>query len=140
MIWIIVIAVVGFILFSFLKDVGKDNTDLKNTDLKDKFNIVVNELNKEAFSGKGQITKIDTRSFNLYEPGQNQTIQFQYGTGHLTITWRYKYYQKEIVHEKTYSDVRNLSLFEQQKISDDMIKQMQIVIERHKRDVTKDAF
>lgn len=140
MVWIFVIGIVLFILFSFFKDASKDKDDLRNTSLKEKFNVIVNTLNSEAFNGNGSVTNLDKRSFNLYEQGKNQIIQFQYGTGHLTLTWKYKYFQKEIVHEKTYTNVRNLSLFEQKKIADDMINQMRNVVENHKIDVIKDAF
>jgi len=140
MIWIFVAGIVLFILFSFFKDASKDKDDLRNTSLKEKFNVIVNTLNNEAFNGNGSVTNLDKRSFNLYEQGKNQIIQFQYGTGHLTLTWKYKYFQKEIVHEKTYTNVRNLSLFEQKKIADDMINQMRNVVEKHKIDVVKDAF
>jgi len=140
MIWIFVIGIALFILFSFFKDVTKDKDDLRNTSVSEKFNVIVNAINNEAFNGNGSVTKLDIRSFNLYQNGSNQIIQFHYGTGHLTINWKYKYYQKEIVHEKTYTDVRNLSLFEQNKIAVDMINQMRLVIENHKIDVIKDAF
>lgn len=140
MIWIFVVVIVLFILFSFFKDASKDKDDLRNTSLKEKFNVIVNTLNSEAFNGNGSVTNLDNRSFNLYEQGKNQIIQFQYGTGHLTLTWKYKYFQKEIVHEKTYTNVRNLSLFEQKKIADDMINQMRNVVENHKINVVKDAF
>lgn len=140
MIWVILVAVVGFILFSFLKDAGKDNEDLRYASLSEKFEVIVNNLNKAAFNGNAQKVVIDKRSFNLHQQGKNQLIQFQYGTGHLTITWRYKYYQKEIVHEKTYNDVRNLSIFQQQSIAENMISEMSQIIERHQNDVMKDAF
>ena len=138
MIWIIVIAVIGFIIFSFVKDAGKDNEDLKYTSLTEKFEVIVHNLNKSAFNGNGHTTSLDKRSFNLFQNGKNQIIQFQYGTGHLTITWRYKYFQKEIVHEKTYNDVRNLSIFEQQTIAENMIKEMNLVIEKHQNDVVNE--
>ena len=47
---------------------------------------------------------------------QNQIIKFQYSTGHLTITWKYKYFQKEIVHERQFNDVRNLLLFKKPRV------------------------
>lgn len=73
-------------------------------------------INEAAFNGNGSITVLDKREFCLYEDGQNQIIKFHYSTGHLTIIWKYKYYQKEIVHEKLFSDVRNLSLIQQQNL------------------------
>ena len=92
-------------------------------------------INDSAFNGDGSVTSLDKREFNLYEDGHNQIIKFQYSTGHLTITWKYKYFQKEIVHERQFNDVRNLSLFDQQKIGEQMIKEMATVVERHKNNV-----
>ena len=133
--WVIVIGIVGFILFRFFSDLNKDNADLRGQSLPEKFAVIISSINKVAYGGMGKVTTLDSRSFKLYQAGQNQIISFQYGTGHLTITWKYKYFQKEIVHEKTYNDVRNLSLFEQQKIADNIISEMEQVVENHKNNV-----
>ena len=135
MIWVVVIGIVGFILIRFFSDLNKDNADLQGQSLTEKFAVIVSSINEAAFGGMGKVITLDKRSFNLYQDGQNQIINFQYGTGHLTITWKYKYFQKEIVHEKQYNDVRNLSLFEQQKIADNMISEMEQVVENHKNNV-----
>ena len=135
MIWIIVIGIVGFILFRFFSDLNKDNADLQGQSLPEKFAVIVSSINDVAYGVMGKVTTLDKRSFNLYQDGQNQIINFQYGTGHLTITWKYKYFQKEIVHEKQYNNVRNLSLFEQQKIADNIISEMEQVVENHKNNV-----
>lgn len=135
MIWIIVIGIVGFILFRFFSDLNKDNADLQGQSLPEKFAVIVSSINEVAYGGMGKVKTLDKRSFNLYQDGQNQIINFQYGTGHLTITWKYKYFQKEIVHEKQYNNVRNLSLFEQQKIADNIISEMEQVVENHKNNV-----
>jgi hypothetical protein len=135
MVWVIVIAIIGIMLFRFFLALIKDNDDLQGRTLDDKFNVIVNMINAIAFDGGGSVTTLDKREFNLYEDGQNQIIKFQYSTGHLTITWKYKYFQKEIVHKRQFNDVRNLSLFDQQKIGEQMIKEMAIVVERHKNNV-----
>lgn len=135
MVWTIVIAIIGIILFRFFTSLSKDNDDLQGRTLAEKFNVIVNMINEAAFNGAGSVTTLDKREFNLYEDGQNQIIKFQYSTGHLTITWKYKYFQKEIVHERQFNDVRNLSLFEQQKIGEQMIREMALVVERHKNNV-----
>ena len=135
MVWTIVIAIIGIILFRFFTSLSKDNDDLQGRTLAEKFNVIVNMINEAAFNGAGSVTTLDKREFNLYEDGQNQIIKFQYSTGHLTITWKYKYFQKEIVHERQFNDVRNLSLFEQQKIGEQMIREMAVVVERHKNNV-----
>ena len=135
MVWTIVIAIIGIILFRFFTSLSKDNDDLQGRTLSEKFNVIVNMIKEAAFNGDGSVTTLDKREFNLYEDGQNQIIKFQYSTGHLTITWKYKYFQKEIVHERQFNDVRNLSLFEQQKIGEQMIREMAVVVERHKNNV-----
>jgi len=135
MIWVIVIGIVGFILFRFFSDLNKDNADIQGQSLHEKFAVIVSAINEVAYGGMGYVTTLDKRSFNLYQDGQNQIVNFQYGTGHLTITWKYKYFQKEIVHEKQYNNVRNLSLFEQQKIAEYMISEMKQVVENHKNNV-----
>jgi hypothetical protein len=136
MIWVIIIAVIiGIILFRFFSDLNKDNFDIENQNLSEKFSIIVSILNESAFAGYGTVTILDKRSFNLYENGKNQIVSFYYSTGHLTITWKYKYFQKEIVHEHQFNDVRNLSIFEQQNIAKQMIAEMNLIIDKHKKDV-----
>lgn len=137
MIWIIVFVIIGFVAFRFLSDVNKDKTDLIGINLQQKFAVLIDQLNFSAFDGKGEIIPLNKRSINLYQEGQNQIINFFYGTGHLTITWKYKYYQKEVVHEKVFHDVRNLSIFEQQKIAEIMINEMTEVIINHQNNVLK---
>ena len=132
---IIIIAIVIIILFRFISAMNKDKYDLQNQSLAEKFKFIVEMLNEAVFEGQGEITTLDKKSFNLYKIGENQIIHFVYGTGILTIIWKYKYFQKEIVHEKQFNDVRNLSLFEQQKIAKTMINEMSIVIENHQNNV-----
>jgi hypothetical protein len=134
MIWILVI-ILTVLLISFLTSFNKDNEDLQGITLSEKFEIIVDMINQVAFHGNGEITQISKREFNLYETGQHQIINFLYGTGHLTITWKYKFFQKEIIHKKQFTNVRNLSLFEQQKIGEQMIEEMAIVINNHQNDV-----
>lgn len=135
MIWTIVILIIAYILINFFISLSKDNDDLQGRTLNDKFYIIVNMINDAAFNGRGSVTTIDKREFNLYEEGQNQIVKFQYSTGHLTITWKFKYFQKEVVHKRQFDNVRNLSLFEQQKIGNQMIAEMTHIVERHKNNV-----
>lgn len=137
MIWVIIIGIVIFIFIRFFIDLEKDNYDLQGQSLSEKFKFTVEALNDAAYNGRGSITTLDKRRFNLYENGSNQIIHFNYSTGHLTITWKYKYFQKEIVHEKQFNEVRNLSLFEQQKLAEVMIKEMMTIIANHQNNVIK---
>lgn len=140
MIWIIVIGIIGFILFRFFSDLNKDNHDFQGQPLNEKFGVIVNAISQAAYAGHGKTAILDKRSFNLYQDGQNQIINFQYSTGHLIIIWKFKYYQKEVVHERQFNDVRNLSLFEQQKIADRMILEMGQVVQNHKNNVIGGIF
>jgi len=133
--WYFILAIVGYLLFNFLWDLNKDSHDLQSTSVNKKFGVVAQAINNVAYNGMGEIVPLDKRSFNLYKTGSNQIVNFQYSTGHLTITWKYKYFQKEVVHEKQYNDVRNLSIFEQQAIAEEMINEMFFVVENHKRNV-----
>lgn len=135
MIWVILIGIISYLLFRFFSDLNKDNYDLQYRTLEDKFQVVVNLINEFAYNGQGTITTLDKRKFNLYQEGQNQIIHFQYSTGHLIITWKYKYFQKEIIHERQFDYVRNISIFEQQKIADIMIKEMKQVVKNHMNNV-----
>ena len=132
---IFVAVLVGYALIRFMMDMNKDNYDLENQNLAEKFEVVVGRLNEAAYGGMASVTVLDKRSFNLYHSGSNQIINFQYSTGHLTITWRYKVLQKEVVHSKQFTDVRNLSIIEQGFIADQMLEEMEEVVGRHQMDV-----
>jgi hypothetical protein len=118
MFWVIIITILLIILGRFFNDLKKDNYDLQGQLLSEKFKFIVEMLNDTAFNKHGEIIVLDKKSFNLYQESQNQIIHFNYSTGHLTITWKYKYFQKEVIHEKIFRDVRNISMFEQQKIAE----------------------
>lgn len=138
MFWIMIIALVlGLILLKFLADYKKDDHDLEDQTLEQKFSTIVQVINNAAFDGRGTITRIDKREFNLYEEGQNQLVKFRYGTGHLYLIWKFKYLQKEVVHERQIPDARNLSLFEQEDIANAMIKEMEEVVRKHKNQVNQ---
>ncbi len=91
MIVTLVIAIVAVVLFRFFSDLNKDNDDLYGTTVHEKFSVVVDGINSEAFNGMGTIIQLDKKSFNLYDDS-NQIVHFMYSTGHLTITWKFKYY------------------------------------------------
>lgn len=139
MIWVIVLAIVGYTLIKFFAALNKDNHDLQNQTLDDKFGVIVQAINEVAFRGRGTVTRLDKRAFNLYQDNQNQIILFRYSTGNLTIVWKYKYFQKEVIHERQFDNVRNLSIFQQQKIADSMIGEMAHVIENHRSSVLNDG-
>jgi hypothetical protein len=141
MVWVIIlIGIIGVIFSMFYLDLNKDNQDLQDNTVDEKFSVIVQAINDTAFNGKASVTRLNKRSFNLYEEGQNQIVKFMYATGNLYITWRYKYFQKEVVHERQFNDVRNLSIFEQENIAEQMIKEMNEKVLNHKKRVDKDIF
>ena len=98
----IVALVIGYMVIRFMMDMSKDNHDLEGQTVADKFAVIVGRINEEAFGGAASVTPLDKRSFNLYRTGDNQIVNFNYSTGHLTIEWRYKYLQKEVFHRKQF--------------------------------------
>jgi len=134
MIWFVVI-LGAFILMRFFLALSKDNDDLQGQSVHKKFAVIVHMLNEAAYDGRGMVRTLTKREFNLYEEGENQIIKFQYSTGHLTIIWKYKYFQQEVVHQKQFDNVRNLSIFQQQRIGDLMVSEMEMIVLNHKHRV-----
>ena len=139
MVWIIIpiIALVGYILIRFIRELKKDNSDLQDKTLDQLFFVIVNRINDVAFIGRGIIHPVNKTEFSLYETGQNQIIIFQYSTGHLTLTWKYKYFHNEVVHSKQFNFVRNISIDQQQEIAEQMINEMTNVVAKHKDKVLR---
>jgi hypothetical protein len=133
--WIIIFIIIVGVLSPLIKKVSDDNIELHDQLLDKKFQVIVDVLNKAAFNMRGEITRINKRKFNIYETGQNQIIYFFYGFGNLTITWKFKYFQKEMVHQKIYHEVNDINAIAQQRIGEDMIKEMERAIDRHKNNV-----
>lgn len=136
--WFIYI-IISIIIIFFVKlfiNLSKDKEDLSGIKLADKFNVIVESLNDVAFNGEGELTYLENKKhFNLYKQGSNQIINFLYSQGVLSITWKYKYFQKEMVYRKNLTNVRNLSIFQQQKIANGLIKEMSYKVEKHKAEV-----
>lgn len=139
MIWGILITIILFIIYKFVMSSLDDKSDLQSITADKKFQIIVNMLNDVAFDLEGKVTLHDKYNFNLYNTGSNQIIQFSYKLGMLHIEWRYKYFQKEVVHSKTIDNARNLSIFEQQKIANQFILEMDKIIETHQDKVAMDS-
>jgi hypothetical protein len=123
--------------YQFYRDLKKDNTDLKNSSLKEKFNFLFDGLNTYCYSGKGRYTEIDKRSLSIYEEGSNQILKFQYSTGMLAIEWKYKYYQQEMIYGNNIYDARNVSETEQEQILKNLIEDFNKKLKLHIDKVNK---
>lgn len=131
MVWVVIIGVVGFVIYKFSSDLGKDRGELRVQSLNEKFKTVVACINESAFEGRGKVTEIDFRSFNLYEKHSNQIVIFFYSTGNLNIEWRYKYYQKEVIHSRDFPGSRNLGVHQQERLAEIMINEMYQIVQNH---------
>ena len=136
MIWFVIIGIIILVIGSIAIKTSKDSEDLAGTTLDNKFNVLVNMLNQAAFNGEGTVRYFYKKLFNLYPPSSsNQLIEFLYSQGMLSITWKYKYFQKEMVFRKNLSNVRNLSLFDQERIGRALIEEMEFKVNEHKNNV-----
>ncbi len=139
MIWGIIIAIVVVFIGSGMIQNSKDSQDLAGRKLKEKFNVIINMINNAAFENEGIINEYDNKHIYLVHPnGGNQLIEFLYSQGVLAVTWKYKYFQKELIHRRSFLNVRNLSLFEQEKIARAFILEMEDKINEHKNLVMRD--
>lgn len=129
---ILIAILVGFLVIRLMTDRKKDTDDLQDRSVVEKFGVLVSRINDVAYNGAGSATPVDHCSFNLYHQGSNQILNFHYSTGLLTITWRYKYLRKKLVHRHQFNDVRDLSSMKQAEIADQMIHEMEEAIKRHR--------
>ncbi|HLW29712.1 MAG TPA: hypothetical protein VKX29_02570 [Brumimicrobium sp.] len=110
MIWFIIGMIVLIMIGKFVLALNKDNRELENLNLADKFQFLVDELNKRAFDSEANVHMRDKRSFYLHLKGGNQIVEFFYSTGHLTVQWKFTFtvFGNEVVFERQINDVRNL--------------------------------
>jgi hypothetical protein len=117
---------------------SKDSKDLAGRKLEEKFNVIVNIINNAAFANEGVIKEYDNKHICLIKLGGNQMIEFLYSQGVLAVTWKYKYFQKELIHKRSFLNMLNLTIFEQEKIAKGFVSEMNCKIEKHKELVMKD--
>src|SRR5690554_4506038 len=110
MIWFIIGMIVLIMAGKFILALNKDDRELENLSLADKFRFLVDVLNKRAFDSEAVVHMRDKRSFCLHLKGGNQIVEFFYSTGHLTIQWKFTFtvFGNEVVFERQINDVRNL--------------------------------
>ena len=138
MTWVIIICIViAIFLGRFIVELIKDNKDLQDTSLPEKFKLVVDIINDSAFNGNGVIKVVNKRRFTLYQHGENQIIIFEYSTGNLNIQWRYKYLQQEVVHERLFDDARNYGIIEQERIASHIVEEMHVIIVKHINSISR---
>lgn len=110
---IFIILIIAFFvirhLLKFKGEINVDREELNNQNLEDKFRILINGLNEYCYQGTGKITKIDQQSLNIYKQGSCQIVNIQYTTGILSIIWKFKYFQQEMVYKRSFPNARNVN-------------------------------
>ena len=135
---LLVIFVLALIFVPFTRQLVKDKEELSRNPINKKFEILVGVINDVMLDGKGEVTLFDDdpRLMNLMsDDKRNMLIQFYYSTGNLSITLKYKFLQKELVYEKQFSGLRNLSAFMQRDIANEFIEICGRKIAEHQQNV-----
>ncbi|MBO9636442.1 MAG: hypothetical protein J7578_25295 [Chitinophagaceae bacterium] len=139
--WIVAIGIVLIVIIRFATALSKDKGDLQGGTLEEKFSVIVDLLNEAAYKGRGSTWPLSWRSFNLYEDGSNQIINFDYSTGILTLTWKYKYLHQEMIHSANFNNLRDVSEAAQERIAQKFIEDSFVRIQAHIHNVvTKGNF
>ena len=138
LIFLLVIFVLALIFVPITRPLVKDKAELSRNPITKKFEILVGVINDVMLDGKGEVTLFDDdpRLMNLMsDDKRNMLIQFYYSTGNLSITLKYKFLQKELVYEKQFSGLRNLSAFMQRDIANEFIEICGRKIAEHQQNV-----
>lgn len=109
----------------------KNKNILESISPSKKFYKTTEILNKYVFAENGHINEKEA-IFQLYEEKMNHLIDFEFHTCNLIITWRYKYYQKEMIYTKIFKNVDNITVFQTQNIAKTLITEMEKKIHEHK--------
>jgi hypothetical protein len=135
MIVTIILIVVFFIVLGIINN-AKDNQELKEKSLEEKFNVIINHICRYAFND-GYVVKPKSKRhlFIFHSDANNHMVELLYNQGVLTINWKYKYLQKELKFQKNLTNVRNLSLIEQNTIGESLVRGMILKIQEFKNEI-----
>ena len=122
----IICVIIGLVIYAIINKSGKVKPE--------RYTTLIDILNEVAFSGKGKITMINNNTFKLYDGMSNQIIIFYYENAikYLTITWKYKYWQREVVFERKFDTTEDQTDF-----ADQLIDDFAEVVAKHKAKVDK---
>lgn len=137
---LVALGILVFIGILFSADKRKDNQDLKDNPLEKRYSDLIERLNYHAFSGKGVVTVMSKTDLNLYQTGRNQIIQINYFNEGLTIIWKYKYLQEEVVYEKRVKDIKNLDSANQTALANFINNEMINIVADHQDNVIKKKY
>jgi hypothetical protein len=119
------------VFFLFGSSLNKDRGDLNGGTVEQKFSIMVDIINQWAYGGRGRTHSLSWRSFNLYMENAQQIFNFNYSTGHLTLTWKFKYYHQELMHTEDFNYVRNITAEKQKELVTRFLEECRVKLEVH---------
>ena len=122
---LVVLLILALLVIPFTRQIVKDKQELESNPINEKFKILVDIVNDNILDGLGELILFDSepRQMNLFsDERSNILIVFYYSTGHLTITLKYKYLQNEMVFQKQFFNLRNLSVYRQKDIANEFIE------------------
>lgn len=96
-------------LIRYVRETRIDKEELKDQNIYDKFSILIDGLNEYCYSNNGKVTIFDDANANVYAVGSNQIVLFQYNVGMLTIEWKYKHYQREMIYRRSFPNIGNVT-------------------------------
>ena len=94
--WITILSIICLVLYLVYRAIRRDRNDLKQKSMFDRFYIIINAINNEAFEGKGQVGMTEDNIVTIYKDKAKQSIHLKYMLSDLHIVWFYKYHSKEI--------------------------------------------
>ena len=139
---LIILFLAALLFVPFARQLAKDKMELAANPINEKFGILVGIINDALLAGGGEVTLFDDnpKLMNLFSKDQaNILIQFFYGTGNLTITLNYKYYQRELVFKKEFYHLREASIYQQKDVANEFIELCQEKIMEHQRKVSYES-
>lgn len=138
---LLIITLLAILILPFSRALMKDRAELHENPLDKKFSILISRINQLMMNGRGEVVKFknDPRMLNLFDENHaNMIINFNYSTGSLTITLKYKYFHVELVKEMQFDNMRHAETFRQQDVANHFVEEARIAIQQHQSKVGRE--
>ncbi|MGV0940001.1 hypothetical protein [Empedobacter sp. ULE_I140] len=137
----IIVVVIFFIvkkIMQYNKELKLDKEELMNQNIYDKFKVLMDGFNSYCFNDTGKVNVLDDKNANVYKEGSNQIVMFLYNAGMLTVVWKYKYFEKEMVYERSFPDARNATEIGLKSALEIMTEEFKERLDEHKAKILND--
>lgn len=138
---LLIITLLAILILPFSRALMKDRAELHENPLDKKFSILLSRINQLMMNGCGEVVKFenDPRMLNLFDENHaNMLIHFNYSTGSLTITLKYKYFHVELVKKMQFDNMRQAETFRQQDVANHFVEEARIAIQQHQEKVGRE--